>query len=127
MRGHHFHKSVAIFFFALPDLSRSTVSAIFGNRKRLEKTTTQPQSGRPRTLTELLKHIAHKKCLLSHYSLQSFKLPLEATSAQQLCIVSFMKCISMAEQLHTSPKSLCNGVKLTAGLWNSGTPFHSLE
>ena len=41
-----------------------------------------------------------------HYSLQS-KLPLKATLAQELCVTNFMKRVSMAKQLHTSPRSLC--------------------
>jgi hypothetical protein len=39
------------------------------------------------------------------HSLPSYKLPLEATSAQELFVSSFMKWVSMAEQLHTSLSS----------------------
>jgi hypothetical protein len=58
------------------------------------------------------------------YSLQSSKLPLEATSAQELFVRSFVKWVSMAELPHTSLKSTCampnvgwSGVKLA----DSGT------
>ena len=65
------------------------------------------------------------------HSLQSSKLPLEAMAAQELFVEGVMKWVSMAEQPHTSLRSLCavpriscSGVKLTAiGLWRSGNPF----
>uniref|UniRef100_UPI00358E1596 protein FAM83B-like n=1 Tax=Myxine glutinosa TaxID=7769 RepID=UPI00358E1596 len=65
------------------------------------------------------------------HSRLSSKLPLEATSVQQLFVWSFMKWVSMAEQPHTSRRSPCampsvgwSGVKLTAiGLWSSGNAF----
>jgi hypothetical protein len=55
------------------------------------------------------------------------ELSLEATSAQERFVSSFMKWVSMAEQPHTPcamPSVGWNGVKLTAiGLWISGNVF----
>lgn len=41
-------------------------------------------------------------CPVLHHSLQSSKLPLQATSEPELGAGSFMKWVSVAEQLHTS-------------------------
>ena len=46
-------------------------------------------------------------CSRLQHSLPSSKLPLEATSAQELFVRSFMKWVSMAVQPHTSLRSPC--------------------
>ena len=78
--------------------------------------------------------------VISHYDQTNFRqlwnnywgdLKLETTSAQDLFIGSFMKWVSMAEQVHTSLRSPCtmpsvgwSGVKLAAiGLWSSENAF----
>ena len=61
----------------------------------------------------------------------SLKLLLEATSAQELFVGSFVNLVSMAKQPYTSLRSPCtmptvgwSGVKLAAiGLWSSGNAF----
>lgn len=69
-----------------------------------------------------------------HHWLKSSKQPKRATSAHELCVGSFMKLISMAEQLHgslTSPSAVqsvvWSGVKNgTTGPWSSGNMLHHL-
>ena len=97
---------------ALLDLPQTTVSAITDKWKR-------QQLSHKNTQTEV-KRIKIDGPLL-HHSLQSSKLPLGATSAQERGVRSFMKWVSMAKQLHTSPRSLgampsvgWSGVKYTA-------------
>jgi len=126
---HLCHKSVREMYARL-DVPRSTESAIIAKWKRLGAT----RSGRPRKLTErgrrVLKRVEIAFHLL-HHSLQSTKLPLEAPSAQELGVGSFMEWVSMADQLHTSLTSSCampsvgwSGVKHAAtGLWSSGNMF----
>ena len=96
----------------------------------------QLQSGRTHKLPEqdsrVLKCVARKNSLSSVAtllsSLLSSKLPLEATSAQELFVWSFTKWVFMAERPHTSLRSPCampsvswSGVKLAANvLWSSG-------
>jgi hypothetical protein len=70
-------------------------------------------------------------CPWLQHILQSSKLYLEATSAQELFVGSFMKWVSMVEQQHTSLRSPCampsadwRGVKLAAiGLWSDESRF----
>jgi hypothetical protein len=68
------------------------------------------------------KHVKIVCPLLQHSS----KLPLEATLAQELLVGNFMKCVSMAKELHTSlrfpmPGIGWSGKMLSAiGLWSSG-------
>jgi hypothetical protein len=70
---------------ALLELSLSTLSAVIVNWKRLGATMAQPRSGRPHKLTEwdrrVLKCVKNVFPWLQH-SLPSFKLSLEAMSAQ---------------------------------------------
>jgi hypothetical protein len=122
--GCHFSNKSVHQMSTLLELPRSTVSAVMVETSR----TAQPQSGRPRKLTErdcrVLKRKAQKHCLswLQH-SLPSSKLPLEATSAQELFILSFMKWVSMAERPHTSLRSPCS---MSSVGW-SGVNHLSLE
>jgi hypothetical protein len=107
---------------ALLVLSWSTVSVIV-KWKCLGATTAQPQSGRPHKLKIIWPRLQH--------SLLSSKLSLEATSAQELFIGSFMKWDSMAEPPHTSLRSPCampsiawSDVKLSSiGLFSGGNTF----
>ena len=122
---HHSNKSVHQ-ISALQELPRSTVSAVIVKWKRLRAPTAQPRSSRSHKLREwdrrVWKRVAQKKlCRRLQHSIPSSKLTLEATSAQALFVESFMKCVTMAKQLHTSRRSPCtmpnvgwSGVKLTA-------------
>ena len=61
------------------------------------------------------------------------RLPPEATSAQELCIMSFMNWVYMAEQLHTRPPcampsgSRTGAKQVTTELWDSGNALWSDE
>ena len=113
--------------FALLELPRSTVGAIIVKWKHLGATAAPPWSGRPHKLTE------RDRCPRLQHSLPSSKMPLEATSAQELFVGIFMKWVSMAEQTHTRLRSPCaipsitrcwSGEQLGAiGLWSSGNAF----
>ena len=70
----------------------------------------QPQSGRPHKLTEWNRRVlklVKVACPRLQHSLQSSNLSLEAMSAQELFVGSFIKWVSMAEQPHTSLRSPC--------------------
>ena len=99
---------------ALPELPRSTVSAVTVKWKRRGATTAQPRSGRPHKLTERGPPSAEARsvkiivCLQLHHSLPSSKLPLEATSAQKLFVGSFLKWVSKDEQPLKPKITMCN-------------------
>jgi hypothetical protein len=82
---------------ALLELSGSTVSAVIVKWKRLWATSSQCGT------TECWSTQSDNNRL----SLPSSKLPLEATSAQELFVGSFVKRVSTAEQPHTSLRSPC--------------------
>jgi hypothetical protein len=113
----------------------STLSAVIVKWKRLGATMAQPLSGKPHKLTErdrrVLKHV---KILSSVATFTiEFKLPLEAMSAQELLVSSFMTWVPMAVQPHTNLGSPCtmqsigwSVVKLAdIGLWSSEGMNHA--
>ncbi|CAI9580718.1 unnamed protein product, partial [Staurois parvus] len=107
----------------------STVSGIITKWKQLGTTPTQPQSGRPRKITErgqcMLKRRVRRSRQLSAESIAkdlqtSCGLQISTTTVQ-CSAESLIEWVSMAEQLHpslTSPSAMqsvgCSGVKHAA-------------
>ncbi|CAI9579181.1 unnamed protein product, partial [Staurois parvus] len=122
---HLCNKSIREIFLLL-NIPRTTVSGIITKWKKLGNTETQPQSGRPRKMTEwgqcMLKCAKDTNCLQSQ-KLKTSKLHVVFRLAQQR-VESFMEWVSMSKQLHpslTSPSAMqsveCSGVKhATTGL-----------
>ncbi|CAI9552192.1 unnamed protein product [Staurois parvus] len=107
----------------------SIVSAVITKWKQLGTTVIQTRSGRPHKMTEMgqcmLKHTVHRS---SQLSAEYIAKDLQTSCGLQISTTtkSFMKWVSMAEQLHpslTSPSAMqsvgCNGLKhATTGLWS---------
>ncbi|CAI9600240.1 unnamed protein product, partial [Staurois parvus] len=82
-----------------------SVSGIVTKWRKLETTATQPGSGRPCKMTEQVQLMLNAQCIevdncLQSQWLKTSKLHVAFRLAQQQCIESFMKWVSMAEQLH---------------------------
>ena len=110
--GRHLSKKSVRQISALLELPQSTGSAVIVTWKRPGATTAQLRSGRPRKLTErdrrVLKHVARKNRLSSVATLTTeFQTTSGSNVSTNTVRESFMKWVSMAEQLHTSLRSPC--------------------
>lgn len=116
IRYHLCHKSVHE-IYKLLNLPWSSVSAIILNHVGI--TTAQPQSCRPCQLRGwLLMCVACDIHLSSVVTYYSSKLLIKVTSAQELCVWSFMEWIFMVKQLHT----MCNA-QFRLGIKHTTTGF----
>lgn len=120
-------------FLPILNLPWSTVSVIFFYCKLL-LTTPFSHVVNHTNLQTWANYLLHKKYIFVSLATE-FQQPLKATSAEDLCNQSFIKCFFMAEQLNTNLKSIYvilnisrSGVKYTTtGLWSNGNMFSGIQ